>query len=374
MGQDPEPDLADLGDDSRVPADAAAGLDAEAEARVARIVSAAAAAAGEERDREVRSVTDELEKLRREKRGWFQKLLLLVASLAVFYWLGGEAWGWKFVPVILVVIFIHELGHYLGMLVCGYRDVSMFFIPGLGAAVSGRQGSVPGHRRALVALSGPLPGLLLGLACTVIYGLNRSGFWLRVAQAFLLINGFNLLPFQPLDGGQMLNDVLFCRHRHIEFATTLGGGIVISLLGLVSWPFCILGVFAILGAFARLKDAGMAERLRPEVSPESLGDEEVPPPEVVARVVAEVRRGLPDAKDPRILAMRTDTVLERLRVRPPGWAASVVLVLVYGAAFLFAVASLVILAAVLYGSPEEGGGPRPQGAPVPVESPAPHRR
>ncbi len=371
MEQDGTPEPAEPRRDPDDPAAAAAD-----EALVARIVSAAAAAAGEERDRETRAVLAEMEKLRAEKRGWFHKLAVLAVSVGLFLWLGGMAWGWRSVPIILVVVFIHESGHYLGMLVCGYRDVSMVFLPLLGAAVSGQQAGVPGHKRALVALLGPVPGLVLGLACAAVYWTTRSELWLRTAEAFLLINGFNLLPFQPLDGGQLLNDVLFCRNRYIEFATALGGGLLMGLLGFAWWPAFIFSFFAIAGAFARLKDAGMADRLRPEIPPEALGSGDLPPPEVAGRIIAEVRRDLPDARDPRILAMRADTVLERLRVNPPGWAATVALVMAHGAALLFALGTFAVLAFAVSGPSAKAGrageGASP-GAPAPPTAPAPPR-
>ncbi len=31
-----------------------------------------------------------------------------------------------------------------------------------------------------------------------------------------LINGFNLLPVFPLDGGRLLNQILFSRNRYLE--------------------------------------------------------------------------------------------------------------------------------------------------------------
>ena len=44
-----------------------------------------------------------------------------------------------------------------------YRNLRMFFIPLFGAAVTGRNWNVPGWKKALVSLAGPLPGIALGI-------------------------------------------------------------------------------------------------------------------------------------------------------------------------------------------------------------------
>jgi len=45
----------------------------------------------------------------------------------------------------------------------GYRDVQMFFIPMLGAAVSGVESNPSSVRKAIVSLLGPLPGIIIGI-------------------------------------------------------------------------------------------------------------------------------------------------------------------------------------------------------------------
>jgi hypothetical protein len=38
---------------------------------------------------------------------------------------------------VLIVVAVHELGHYVAMILVGYRDVSMLFVPVVGAATTG---------------------------------------------------------------------------------------------------------------------------------------------------------------------------------------------------------------------------------------------
>lgn len=80
--------------------------------------------------------------------------------------------GFGFSPqtlVILIVVpfvheLVHELGQLLGMWVFGYSDLTMFFVPFLGALASGRKAEIKPWQEAIVLVMGPLPGYLLGLA------------------------------------------------------------------------------------------------------------------------------------------------------------------------------------------------------------------
>jgi Zn-dependent protease len=139
--------------------------------------------------------------------GW----VLLVVSLGLFvlsFWSEGVRWLGAAVPV----VFLHELGHYLGMRAFGYRNVRMFFIPFFGAAVTGRHESAPAWQQAVTLLLGPLPGIAAGLA---VYAAVRpeQGTWLFDFCLLLVgLNAFNLLPVVPLDGGRLF-EVLFLARR-----------------------------------------------------------------------------------------------------------------------------------------------------------------
>ena len=126
-----------------------------------------------------------------------------------------------FTVMLVGVLFFHELGHYVGMRIFGYRNVRMFFIPLFGAAVSGQKTSAKSYQEAIVTLLGPLPGLCLAVVLfgmAFIPGFPRE-YRLILVQASLLmafLNGFNLLPIFPLDGGRLLNQILFSRNRYLE--------------------------------------------------------------------------------------------------------------------------------------------------------------
>jgi len=147
---------------------------------------------------------------------WFVLAALVLFSPVDVLWL-------------VAVIGLHEAGHFAGMYFFGYRDLKMFFIPGLGGAVQGEKKGVAGWQEALVLLLGPLPGLVLG-CCLYFVDLSMplSPFWRRGAAWLVSINLLNLLPFEPLDGGKLCWRLLFSRMRWLESVS-----IVLGAVGLV---------------------------------------------------------------------------------------------------------------------------------------------
>ena len=109
------------------------------------------------------SVLGELEKIRNPKGNWVPAVVILVVSLVLFVGLGMRNNPIAFTAMLVGVLLFHELGHYMGMRMFGYRNVRMFFIPFFGAAVSGQRTSAKSYQEAIVTLLGPLPGLCLAV-------------------------------------------------------------------------------------------------------------------------------------------------------------------------------------------------------------------
>lgn len=131
----------------------------------------------------------------------------LILFIAAFYLL--FRWEISFILILVAVIFIHELGHYLAMRVFKYKDLSIYFIPLLGAMASGEKDQISQKQRAIVLFSGPIPGVVIG---TILYYLGfiiENQLILRTANIFIFLNLFNLLPIYPLDGGQLIKNFYF---------------------------------------------------------------------------------------------------------------------------------------------------------------------
>lgn len=140
-----------------------------------------------------------------------RSLISLLLYLLAGYWLFQDR---STLLLITFVLILHESGHFLAMRWVGYRDLGVFFIPFLGAYVSGSKRTISERESAIVLLAGPLPGLILGLLLWMLtraYGLNESLFGFidlpRLTFFLMALNWANLLPIYPLDGGQLLNRV-----------------------------------------------------------------------------------------------------------------------------------------------------------------------
>jgi hypothetical protein len=162
------------------------------------------------------AVLAELERLQNQQPGWGGALAVLVVSLLLYMGAARVERAWDGLIILLPVLAFHELGHYVAMRCFGYRNLRMFFIPFFGAAVSGRHYNIAGWKKALVALAGPLPGILIGAPLGMVGLLLREPKVIEVAMLLLILNGFNLLPFLLLDGGWVVHAVLFVRHPVLD--------------------------------------------------------------------------------------------------------------------------------------------------------------
>src|SRR3954466_2676177 len=124
-------------------------------------------------------------------------MLVSVAAYALI-------WGWRFGVGFVVLLFIHEFGHYIQLRREGIRPGSMLFIPFMGAVVSARSLGGNALAEARVGLAGPVLGTLASLACIPIAEAADSDLWRALAFTGLFLNLFNLLPVVPLDGGRAM--------------------------------------------------------------------------------------------------------------------------------------------------------------------------
>lgn len=137
----------------------------------------------------------------KSKRGWGHAVALLVVSLLLFWTqqqsIAGQTGSW--IAALVIVLVVHEGGHWLAMRAFGYTDLKVFFIPFFGAAASGIKQDASATQRAVVSLAGPLPGISFALVAAWFAPFESELFKYVVVLA-LFINAFNLLPFVPLDG------------------------------------------------------------------------------------------------------------------------------------------------------------------------------
>jgi hypothetical protein len=114
-------------------------------------------------------VLSELDRIQNKRAGWLGSIVLLVVSLLLFAGAAHADSSWTGVLILVPVLAIHELGHYVAMRGFGYRNLRMFFIPLFGATVSGQHYDIAGWKKALLALAGPLPRILIGVPIGVAW-------------------------------------------------------------------------------------------------------------------------------------------------------------------------------------------------------------
>ncbi len=103
---------------------------------------------------------------------------------------------------IVVLIWVHEMGHVLQLRREGIPASAPMFIPFLGAFVAMKQMPKDALAEARVGLAGPVLGTLGGLAALGLYALTGEHLFLGLAYFDFIINLFNLAPLLPLDGGR----------------------------------------------------------------------------------------------------------------------------------------------------------------------------
>jgi Zn-dependent protease len=132
---------------------------------------------------------------------------------SIFIAVGGYAliWGWQFAIGFVLLILVHEMGHYVEARLEGVPASLPIFIPFLGAYVTLQHQSLTPWRHAKIALAGPIAGGA-GAAFVWAWG-ESSGSQLLQALGYVgfLLNLFNLLPIGFLDGGAIWRSIGYLR-------------------------------------------------------------------------------------------------------------------------------------------------------------------
>ncbi|MEC4803621.1 MAG: hypothetical protein SAJ12_04425 [Jaaginema sp. PMC 1079.18] len=156
---------------------------------------------------------------------------ILALSGLIFGLLAVLVFDGAVVLILIGVLLFHELGHFSAMRWFGYQDTSIFFLPLLGAAASGRKDNATLVEQVLVLLAGPVPGLVVGALLLFWTGDREAGI-MQLALWLVLLNFLNLLPVLPLDGGRIVDLLLFSRHPDAEILFRLFTTMVLAIAGI----------------------------------------------------------------------------------------------------------------------------------------------
>lgn len=127
----------------------------------------------------------------------------MLLSMLVYSWV----FGWPYAVGFVLLIFVHEMGHYVAARQRGLPVGAPTFIPFVGAWIAMKEMPRDVETEAYVGFAGPLAGSAAAMACYFLARQtddhNGSQLLLALAYAGCMLNLFNLIPVSPLDGGRI---------------------------------------------------------------------------------------------------------------------------------------------------------------------------
>ena len=203
--------------------------------------------------------------LMEDKKNWVRKSLISLGIYAVFFYLIFDR-DLIYIAAVLLVLMIHEFGHFFAMKAFNYNNVKLFVLPMLGAYVTGKKSVISQRQMSAVILAGPLPGIIIGfclLISTIYYPNERIHM---LGNIFFFLNLFNLLPFIPLDGGRLLETLFVHQNHTIRIIFTVISIIVLVVLAAItkSLIFLIIPVSMVLDLIMEIKNQKIRDYLEQE--------------------------------------------------------------------------------------------------------------
>ena len=282
-------------------------------------------------------LTQAVRDLENKSTGGFAKMMVLLVSLGIFIGAGMAWWSPRMIGMLVVILLFHEAGHYIAMRCFGYRNVKMFFIPFLGAAVSGQHFNIAAWKKAIVYLAGPVPGIVAAIPL-MWYGSARGIDWIfELGGISLVLNALNLLPVMPLDGGWIMHLTVFSRSPILELLSRLVGiGLMLALAFFAGEKYLIfITIPLVLSLPVTFRVSKLIRRLRGAPLPQPDRDEI---PAGAIHMLSEEMAGTPLAQTPTPQkAALLVQIYEALIVRPPGVLATLSIWFLYCGSFTVAI-------------------------------------
>ena len=183
------------------------------------------------------------------KSNWGLTVFTIVLFIAVFLSIYSDRAD--FVFFLVLVLLVHEFGHFSQMKRFNYENVRMLFIPLMGAFVQGSKDRYSQKESLLVVIFGPFPGIILGSVGLYLSGVYQWDWLLLLSFIFIFVNAINLLPIDPLDGGQILK-LLVIRQRDLYLMIfALISSLALIILGLLMKDWLVAGFGFLMGIRVR---------------------------------------------------------------------------------------------------------------------------
>jgi Zn-dependent protease len=135
--------------------------------------------------------------------GKLGKVLLTSGTMLLSIFTYTFVFGWKYAVGLVLLLFVHEMGHYLAAKQRGLDVGAPTFIPFVGAWIELKDQPHDVETEAYIGLAGPFIGTLGAMACYFVYRQTGDKMMLALASAGIFLNLFNLIPLSPFDGGRI---------------------------------------------------------------------------------------------------------------------------------------------------------------------------
>lgn len=135
------------------------------------------------------------------------KILTTSGTMLLSMWAYAVVYGWSFGVGLVLLIFIHEMGHVFVAWRQGLPITAPVFIPFMGAVIFQKKESDSAWDQAVMGIGGPIGGAIGALICHGIYLQSGNPFFLGLAYIGYFFNLINLLPMIPLDGGWIVSAI-----------------------------------------------------------------------------------------------------------------------------------------------------------------------
>lgn len=136
----------------------------------------------------------------------FAKPFVTMISIVLSLFAYSLAYNFLLGTTLVVLMFVHELGHVFAINKQGFKVNGMLFIPFFGAAIFPPKG-MNRDQEAIIATGGPLLGSIFSLIIILSYLITGYPLLLVIGYLGVILNLFNMIPVSPLDGGRITQAV-----------------------------------------------------------------------------------------------------------------------------------------------------------------------
>lgn len=136
--------------------------------------------------------------------GKLGKVLFSAGSMLLSMLIYAQLFGWKYAVGFVLLLLVHEMGHYVAARQRGLDVGLPTFIPFVGAWINLKNQKLNPETAAFVGMAGPLLGSTGAFIVYLIALQFQQNWLLAIAYAGFVLNLFNLIPVVPLDGGHVV--------------------------------------------------------------------------------------------------------------------------------------------------------------------------